>query len=180
VLIHRIHLQIFSRLHLERCCQYSRRNLSSTCFANPESPMARPEGARTSRSLHPPQDYRKLRPRNQKPWSAMFTIGLLSFIAPVLGITRFWLHNRNRIPLSIYTTCSLASFASYGYDKYRATNAGWRVRENLLHLLDAVGGWPGGFIAQYHFKHKTRKPSFQLIFWAIVLVHQWAWVQWLL
>jgi uncharacterized membrane protein YsdA (DUF1294 family) len=143
-------------------------------------PMGRPEGARTSRSLFSRPDLSKSRARYQKPWPAMFTLGLLSFIAPVMGIVISWLHNRNSIPLIIYTSCSLVTFAFYGYDKYRATNSGWRVRENHLHLLDAIGGWPGGFVAQYHFKHKTRKISFQLIFWAIVLVHQWVWLRWLL
>jgi uncharacterized membrane protein YsdA (DUF1294 family) len=107
----------------------------------------------------------------------MFTIGVIAFVLPALGITKSWLNNRSSTPLLGYAACSMLSFAFYGYDKYRATNAGWRVRENLLHLLDAVGGWPGGFVAQYHFKHKTRKTSFQLIFWVIVLVHQWIWLR---
>ncbi|RDI86084.1 hypothetical protein Vi05172_g3698 [Venturia inaequalis] len=64
---------------------------------------------------------------------------------------------------------STISFTMYGYDKYRATNSGWRIRENLLHLLDLLGGWPGGFFAQYFFRHKTRKASFQLVFWCYML-----------
>jgi uncharacterized membrane protein YsdA (DUF1294 family) len=135
---------------------------------------------RASRTQYQQNNNTRPRAKYQKPWPAMFTIGLLSFIIPALGIFNSWRGNRNSIPLFIYTACSMVSFTFYGYDKYRATNAGWRVRETLLHLFDAVGGWPGGFVAQYHFKHKIRKTSFQLIFWAIVMAHQWFWLRLLL
>lgn len=71
---------------------------------------------------------------------------------------------------------SVLSFAAYGFDKYRAGNAGWRTRETSLLLLDALGGWPGGFAAQYYFRHKIRKTSFQLLFWTIVLMHEIWWI----
>jgi uncharacterized membrane protein YsdA (DUF1294 family) len=115
-----------------------------------------------------------------KPWPPLFTLGLFSPIIPLFAILTIWLRYQRITPLIIYSACSMLSFAFYGYDKYRATNAGWRVRENLLHILDAMGGWPGGFVAQYAFNHKIRKASFQLIFWATVLAHQGAWLWWLL
>jgi uncharacterized membrane protein YsdA (DUF1294 family) len=40
----------------------------------------------------------------------------------------------------------------------------------VLHLLTALGGTLGSFAAMQIFRHKTRKKSFQLVFWAIVAV----------
>lgn len=42
-------------------------------------------------------------------------------------------------------------------------------------MFELLGGWPGALIAQQKFRHKTRKVSFQVVFWAIVLVHQAFW-----
>ena len=44
----------------------------------------------------------------------------------------------------------------------------------LLHLVSVLGGWPGAYLAQKHFRHKTCKIRFGLIFWLIVTVHQFA------
>ena len=46
--------------------------------------------------------------------------------------------------------------------------------EATLLVADLVGGWPGGFMAQRTLRHKTRKWRFQLLFWAIVVLWQWA------
>ncbi|WP_147463771.1 DUF1294 domain-containing protein, partial [Pseudomonas amygdali] len=42
-----------------------------------------------------------------------------------------------------------------------------------------LGGWPGALLAQQVFRHKTRKVSFQIVFWLIVLAHQVLWLDWL-
>ncbi|MDY7698634.1 DUF1294 domain-containing protein, partial [Pseudomonas aeruginosa] len=39
---------------------------------------------------------------------------------------------------------------------------------------------PGALVAQQVFRHKTRKLSFQLVFWGIVLLHQLFWLDSLL
>ena len=44
-----------------------------------------------------------------------------------------------------------------------------------MHITELLGGWPGALIAQQVFRHKTRKASFQTVFWLIVLVHQVFW-----
>ncbi len=66
--------------------------------------------------------------------------------------------------------CSIASFGVYGYDKAEAQSGGARVPEAVLHLLSAIGGSPGSFIAMRVFHHKTSKRSFQVVFWLIVAV----------
>ena len=73
--------------------------------------------------------------------------------------------------LSIVLLTSLACFAAYGWDKRRATNGGRRVPESTLQVLAFFGGWPGALIGQRHFRHKTKKLSFLIVFWAVVVVH---------
>jgi uncharacterized membrane protein YsdA (DUF1294 family)/cold shock CspA family protein len=77
-----------------------------------------------------------------------------------------------------YVGVSLATFALYWDDKRSATRGKWRTSEAMLHFFELMGGWPGALIAQQTFRHKTRKVSFQVVFWAIVLMHQafWAFV----
>ena len=51
---------------------------------------------------------------------------------------------------------SILSFVEYWRDKRAAIAGRRRVRESTLHLLDLVGGWPGGLLAQRLFRHKSR------------------------
>lgn len=67
---------------------------------------------------------------------------------------------------------SVFTFFSYRIDKRRAESGEWRVEESALHLTELLGGWPGAFLAQRIYRHKTAKRSFQLGFWAIVLIQQ--------
>jgi uncharacterized membrane protein YsdA (DUF1294 family) len=101
---------------------------------------------------------------------------LSAAIIPLGSILSLHFSIANSGPLQFYMAASALSFCLYGFDKYRATNDGWRLTENLLHMVDLVGGWPGGYIAQRVFHHKTWKRSFQAIFWATVLLHNVAWV----
>lgn len=92
-----------------------------------------------------------------------------------------------------YLAMSSASYLMYALDKDVAGKARWRrTPESTLHMLDLLGGWPGGLIAQQAARHKTAKASFQRVFWMTVLLnlavsaHLWrsgmaaAWTQWLL
>ena len=66
---------------------------------------------------------------------------------------------------------SFASYIAYGWDKDAAGADRRRTPEATLHLLDALGGWPGALIAQQQFRHKTVKASFQAMFWVTVLLN---------
>lgn len=74
---------------------------------------------------------------------------------------------------------NIATTGAYGYDKKISASSRVRVPENVLHVLALVGGSPGAFVAQQLFRHKTRKSSFQLVFWGIVLLQAivvvWLW-----
>jgi uncharacterized membrane protein YsdA (DUF1294 family) len=63
-----------------------------------------------------------------------------------------------------------ATFALYGADKRAAIRQGPRVPEKALHTLAALGGSPAAWFAQRHFRHKTRKGSFQAVFWLIAVL----------
>lgn len=67
---------------------------------------------------------------------------------------------------------SVAAWILFRHDKKRASAGRWRVTETELHGLELFGGWPGAFLAQQTFRHKTRKLSYQAIFWSIVFLYQ--------
>jgi uncharacterized membrane protein YsdA (DUF1294 family) len=76
---------------------------------------------------------------------------------------------------SVYVLAmSVGSYALYAADKQRARENVWRISENRLHLIAVLGGWPGGFIAQRRLRHKCSKANFKVVFWIIVLAHQFA------
>jgi len=81
--------------------------------------------------------------------------------------------------LTIYTLMSLAAFAAHALDKRAATRNRRRTPESTLHALELLGGWPGALLARHLFRHKTRKRSYRLAFWAIVAAHLAAWALWL-
>jgi uncharacterized membrane protein YsdA (DUF1294 family)/cold shock CspA family protein len=71
-----------------------------------------------------------------------------------------------------YLLMSVASYLMYAFDKEVAGKARWRrTPESTLHLLDLLGGWPGGLIAQHVARHKTVKASFQRGFWVTVVMN---------
>jgi uncharacterized membrane protein YsdA (DUF1294 family)/cold shock CspA family protein len=67
---------------------------------------------------------------------------------------------------------TILTWAAYYHDKKRARSGGWRVPESNLHLLEIIGGWPAAFLAQRCLRHKSSKTSFKVVFWFIVLLHQ--------
>jgi uncharacterized membrane protein YsdA (DUF1294 family) len=67
---------------------------------------------------------------------------------------------------------SVFAFFAYRSDKRCAEAAAWRVPEATLHIISLIGGWPGAFLAQRVFRHKTSKLSFQFVFWCVVAIHE--------
>ncbi|VVM38954.1 hypothetical protein PS858_01298 [Pseudomonas fluorescens] len=95
---------------------------------------------------------------------------------PLFGSMSFWLRGISLIPLAAYGIVSVLAFFLYWSDKRKARTDRWRTPENVLHAVELAGGWPGALLAQQVFRHKTRKVSFQLLFWVIVLLHQVFWI----
>jgi uncharacterized membrane protein YsdA (DUF1294 family)/cold shock CspA family protein len=72
----------------------------------------------------------------------------------------------------VYLVMSAVSYIAYVLDKDAAgKRRRQRTPEVTLHVLDALGGWPGGLIAQQQSRHKTVKASFQAGFWFSVVVN---------
>lgn len=64
---------------------------------------------------------------------------------------------------------NFATFALYVYDKELAKQGNRRISENSLHLCALAGGSAGALIACYMVRHKTRKPSFLMPLWLILI-----------
>ena len=77
--------------------------------------------------------------------------------------------------LYAYGLASAITFVAYGLDKRRAVRGDWRIPERSLHLMELLGGWPGGILGQLLFHHKRRKGSYMLVFAGIVAFHIAAW-----
>jgi len=62
------------------------------------------------------------------------------------------------------------AFVIAGYDKYVALKNRYRIPENTLFLLAAIGGSLGLLLAMLLFRHKTSKTSFIIKFSGIFLI----------
>lgn len=58
----------------------------------------------------------------------------------------------------------------YGYDKFQARREGWRVSEKYLLRITLLLGGFGAFIGLFLFRHKIRKPIFQLVMFISLLI----------
>lgn len=101
-------------------------------------------------------------------------------------LKRLWSVDRQGMRLSpqvvmgVYGVMSLFCFIATYRDKRKSMTGQWRTPESTLHLLELLGGWPGGLMAQQVFRHKTRKVSYQVTFWCIAGLHGLVWADVLL
>ena len=82
-----------------------------------------------------------------------------------------WLHWWPLAVTLAFAGMGALSFIAYALDKSAANQNLQRTQEKTLHLFDLLCGWPGGLLAQQIFRHKTRKISFQIVFWITVVVN---------
>jgi len=92
---------------------------------------------------------------------------LRDVIAPVLAVI-------------IFCGVSAAAFVGQWIDKRKAASGEWRTPEATLHLFELLGGWPGAFLAQRLFRHKTAKLGYKVIFWLIVVGYECVAIDYLL
>ena len=104
---------------------------------------------------------------------------LLLSMFPLFSAIHFTWKTRNPLFLVLYPSMSLATYVLYAKDKHAAKRDSWRIPERTLHLCEFAGGWVGGFIAQRTLRHKSKKESYQAVFWAIVFIHYIVWTFWL-
>lgn len=109
---------------------------------------------------------------NLVAWIAAFWLALAA-IALVLVFTSpsVRLHWTSDVYLASTVLFSLIAFGAMGIDKRRAGTGKRRISELSLHTFELLGGWPGSMLGQRTFRHKTRKVTYQVVFWSIVGVH---------
>ena len=73
--------------------------------------------------------------------------------------------------LALYGIASVVTFCAYALDKSAARGGRWRTPESTLQGLALIGGWPGALLAQQWLRHKSSKPRFLALFWAIVVLN---------
>lgn len=86
--------------------------------------------------------------------AAFFVVVVL---AVVMGAAPWWV-----VPW--YVVLSMVTFFAYGWDKVSAQGGHWRTQEKTLHMLEMLGGWPGAWLAQPLWRHKSRKERFRAEF----------------
>lgn len=77
----------------------------------------------------------------------------------------------DQIVILMLAAINAATVAYYYLDKQAAKTGGQRTPEKVLHLLAVAGGWPGAFIGQKIFRHKTKKRAFRLIYWCTAVAN---------
>jgi uncharacterized membrane protein YsdA (DUF1294 family)/cold shock CspA family protein len=85
-----------------------------------------------------------------------------------------WSTFSGQLPLAVlelYLVASIVTFIAYALDKSAARNDQWRTQESTLHLFALIGGWPGALAAQRLLRHKSKKQSFQILFWITVVLN---------
>jgi uncharacterized membrane protein YsdA (DUF1294 family)/cold shock CspA family protein len=103
--------------------------------------------------------------RSGTVWVALSAL-FLACVAALVGV--------GKLPLAVlglYLVASLTAFLAYALDKKAAQTGRWRTRESPLHLLALIGGWPGALVAQAVLRHKSKKLSFRIVFWATVVLN---------
>jgi uncharacterized membrane protein YsdA (DUF1294 family)/cold shock CspA family protein len=103
---------------------------------------------------------------------ALLLVALL--ILPGLAIAHNASHLDLRYALGYLAAISLVTFLLYWSDKRRARTEASRIPESYLHLAEIAGGWPGAYVAQCWLRHKRSKASYQIFYWLIVALHQYA------
>jgi uncharacterized membrane protein YsdA (DUF1294 family) len=120
--------------------------------------------------VHQPQ--RTFQPRRRAIGIPVVMALCLLLAIPGYALSRLTSQIDWRVLVGAPLALSIFTFFAYRSDKLRAEAGEWRVPESTLHFAALVGGWPGAFLAQRRFRHKTSKVSFQIVFWIVVLSHQ--------
>lgn len=75
-----------------------------------------------------------------------------------------------RIILIYLLTINVATFLTFGIDKWKAKRAKWRIREAALLTLAILGGSIGAWIGMKVWHHKTQHKKFKYGIPAIIII----------
>jgi len=129
----------------------------------------RPQARQIRYSAGVPRPTAKSVPASPSSGTTPAIVGAILFmtivtILAVIGPLRWW------VP-AWYLVLSTVTFLAYGWDKVSAQGGHWRTQESTLNGLALLGGWPGAWIAQHAWRHKSRKESFLAGFWVAVVMN---------
>jgi len=115
-------------------------------------------------------------PNRSVQWMPVFWGALIfSVLLAVGGMMVFRFH----LYLSWLGAASVSTALLFGIDKVAAKFNWRRIPERSLLLMVLVGGWGGGWIGQFLFRHKRRKWVFWLVLAVATLLHATAvWFIW--
>lgn len=65
---------------------------------------------------------------------------------------------------------NIIGFFAMGIDKWKAKNDRWRIPEDTLIMITALGGGIGTIAGMYTFRHKTKKTKFTIGMPAILIL----------
>ena len=105
--------------------------------------------------------------------STHFIVLMVLLVAPGMAIARLFWTDLAWTLAGWIVVASAITYGLYAWDKRRAQRGEWRISENVLHLWELLGGWPGGFLAQRRLRHKSSKLTYLFTFWLIVILHQY-------
>ncbi len=74
-----------------------------------------------------------------------------------------------------YLFFSVISAMMHIVDKRQATRARRRIREQTLHSIELLGGWPGAILITRAIHHKVAKRSYMWTLYAIAAAHLLGW-----
>ena len=110
---------------------------------------------------------------------SLVILGVL-LVAPLTALFRVFGHEYWYATLGVALVPSLFAYLLYADDKGRSRAKAWRVSEKNLHWISMLGGWPGAYLAQRRYRHKTAKFGFQVTFWMTVILHQYVAIDYLI
>lgn len=74
------------------------------------------------------------------------------------------------IVLQYLVIINVATFLTYGLDKWKAKRSKWRIREAALLMLAVLGGSIGAWLGMIVWHHKTQHKKFKYGIPAIIFV----------
>ncbi len=101
---------------------------------------------------------------------SFISFGLIAFGMIAIVFVLLWLLTRWHWYLAWLSATGLTTFVLYGVDKAQAKRNGWRCPEVLLHTLALIGGFIGGWLGMFVFRHKTQHPEFKLVLGLATLI----------
>ncbi len=125
--------------------------------------MGRPQAENIAFALKPVQESRAT-----GMTAAFFMLALLFLLGMGAAVLAGTLP---ALLFTFYGALSLGTFVLYAVDKSAAAKGEWRTKEQTLHLLALLGGWPGAAAAQRLLRHKSSKPAFQVVYRATVVLN---------